>query len=206
MQEVYSERRISKFLKPKVIFPLFDIQRDTDYIIYRLCILSLKATFFVSMLFLMDLSLRTHVLFDDVSDIPARGSQILSCLFALFSVISYLRIRIEMDIHSADVPLFMNTALLADTSRRKWIARAVFVLMGSIFILLNGYEGVYPVARSFGVDEIPAVIVVIWFLLFAVIAVVPAVVVIYCLKIEKIIRSFDDFKRQLSAEALKQNK
>lgn len=206
MQEVYSERRISKFLKPKVLFPFFDMQRDADYIMYRLYILSLKAIFVVAMLFLLDISMDTQLLFDDISDIPARGSQILSWIFALFSLVSYMRIRVEMDIHSADVPLFMNAALLGDTSKRKWIARAVFALLLMIVLLIDGYELVHPLARQFGVEGSATALVIIWAIFSVAIAIAPVIIVIYCLKMEKIIRSFDDFKRQLSVEARKQKK
>lgn len=162
-------RRVLKISSPKnrkrPVLPLhwihYDLnaERDVDYVCYK----TFEWAFIVGSLILLglvaDIFFNQNIFFKDTTSgntilaLPVRFTQLWSLPALLITGVSYLTIKLNVDIRSAHLPVLINKKLLTTQSLIKWIRRSILCISLGFLIVCATFLVAFTIIKHFNLDN-----------------------------------------------------
>lgn len=186
------------------VSPYFELSNDTEYLFYRLFLLSAKTMFVLLVLLFADVSLEVGMLVDQVAIdrnklvIPVAYRNITIFPIIILTLGFYIRIHSSINMERDPVPVAVHPAKYDDEKKSQWVVQSACMVIIIPIVLSFSYVFVFAVARYLNAYNDVLIISAATAFVAAGLSVMTAGMVAHLLLLEKSYHHFDDLKRHLA--------
>jgi hypothetical protein len=197
------EKRRSGPVPPTWFIPVYRIERDADYLLGKLLNIVLLAGVALVGTIILDAHLAIGLLVDAAEFqqnkllLPVTFSRLIGPPAFMLSLLFYLRMRVGIDICRDDIPVGGRKPWMLTTSRRKWIERALIIVLISPLCIFVSHIVVIQITLHYEQQDSLAFLLLPQAFGVAAVATGAICLPFAALILEKAIRSFPSFQENL---------
>jgi hypothetical protein len=197
------DKRRSGIFPAKWFHHSLRLDRDADYVIYKLFnVLLVVGTVLVASI-VIDAQLATGLLVDadefqhNKLLLPTTFSRLIGLPALVLTVLSYLRVRLFIDICRDDIPVLTHDAILLTTSQHRWIVRSLLAMFIGLLCIFISHILVVQITLHYEKQGSLAFILIPQAFAIGAVAAGPVFLITYALVLEKATRHFAAFEENL---------